>query len=461
MRDLNIQYRSVNSLRPHDRNARTHSAKQIRQIADSIKAFGFTNPILIDGEGKIIAGHGRVEAAKILGLSTVPTIRLKHLSEAEIRAYVIADNRLAERAGWDNELLALELQYLTELDLELDVSITGFETPEIDCLIEGLSDDAEDPAADHVPEVDTQSAATSRVGDLWLLGPHRLLCGDALDATCFGRLMGGKQAEMVFCDPPYNVPIDGHVCGLGAIRHENFVMASGEMSEEEYGHFLKTVLGQLACHTTDGSIHYICIDWRHLYELLTAGRAVYSELKNLCVWAKPNGGMGSFYRSQHELVCVFKSGSAPHLNNVELGRYGRNRTNVWHYDGVNSLRAGRLEELRMHPTVKPVAMVSDAILDCSRRHGIVIDCFAGSGTTIIAADKTGRRANAMELHPRYIDTAVRRWQALTGKAAILDGTELTFEQMVRTRQSEDASDAASDKAGTDKEPTQREVRSDV
>ena len=434
LRDLEVRWQPVATLRPRERNPRTHSRKQIRQIAESIQTFGFTNPVLVDEAGNIIAGHGRVEAARLLGMETLPTIRLADMSEAQVRAYVIADNKLAENAGWDPNLLAIELQYIQELDIDFDLPLTGFEAAEVDLLLESLGPGESDPAADTLSETDPASPPVSRPGDLWLLGLHRLLCGDATEETSYRRLMGGKKVQMVFTDPPYNVPIHGHVSGLGSIRHEEFPMASGEMSEAEFTTFLRTVLGHLAVFSADGSIHYICMDWRHLYELLTAGRAVYSELKNLCVWNKDNGGMGSFYRSKHELVLVFKNGTAPHLNHFELGQHGRYRTNVWDYPGVNSLHAGRLETLALHPTVKPVALVADAIKDCSKRRGIVLDPFAGSGTVFIAAQKTTRRAYAMELDPRYVDTAVRRWEAYTGETAVHDETRLSFVKMREARE---------------------------
>ena len=294
----------------------------------------------------------------------------------------------------------------------------------------------------------TPRNGVSQAGDLWSLGEHRLLCGDARDAAAFRRLMGDSRAQMVFADPPYNVRIDGNVCGSGAIRHDEFVMASGEMSEVEYTEFLTTVCCNIVANSTDGSIHYICIDWRHLYELLTAARGAGMELKNVCVWNKDNAGMGTFYRSKHELVCVFKSGTAPQINNFELGQQGRYRTNVWDYPGANSFRKGRMEDLSMHPTVKPVALFADAIKDCSRRRAIVLDCFVGSGTTVIAAEQTGRRAYAMELDPRYVDTTIRRWQDYTGDVAIHLETGSTFAELATKRisnlpdtQSEDMPDS--------------------
>lgn len=419
----------IADLIPYPRNPRTHSKKQIRQIAQSIETFGFTNPILMDGDGCILAGHGRVEAARLLELATVPTIRLEDMSEAQKRAYVITDNKLAENAGWDADLLAIELQALTEIDLGFDITLTGFEMGEIDVLIAGLNDADDEDEADPLQVIDRAMPAVSQLGDLWHLGRHTLLCGDALKQDSYAALLGDDRAEMVFTDSPYNVPIAGHVSGLGKIKHDNFAMACGEMSESEFTGFLRTAFGHMADFSIDGSLHYLCMDWRHAYELLNAGRDVYSELKNLCVWNKTNGGMGSLYRSKHELVFVFKSGTAKHVNNVELGRFGRCRTNVWDYAGANSLSSDRADDLALHPTVKPVALVADAILDASKRGGLILDPFAGSGSTLLAAEKTGRRACAIELDPYYVDTIIRRFQKETGKEAVIADSGMPFDAL--------------------------------
>ena len=428
MRKLEVTTQPLSSLRPYSRNARTHSAKQIAQIAASIRAFGFNNPVLIDKDGVIIAGHGRVAAAKTLGLETVPVIRLEHMSEAQKRAYILADNKLAEKAGWDTEILAIELQNLMEFDLDFDVSITGFDMPEIDVLIAGLDAKPSKPdPADAVPEV--ADRAVTRLGDVWQIGPHRLICGDSLKPETYERLLDGEKAQMVFTDPPYNVPIDGHVSGLGKVQHREFAMATGEMSVAEFTGFLRIVFQNLAAASTSGSIHFVAMDWRHMAEVLAAGQGTYSELKNLCVWAKTNGGMGSLYRSQHELIFVFKAGTAAHINNVELGKHGRYRTNVWTYAGANTFSATRDDDLAMHPTVKPVAMVADAILDCSKRKGIVLDAFAGSGTTLVAAHRTGRRGYGIELDPLYCDVILRRLTKLTGLQAEHVATGRTFAEL--------------------------------
>jgi len=432
MDSLNITYQTPAALQPRATNPRTHSKKQIRQIANSIERFGFNNPVLIDRAGGIVAGHGRVEAAKLIGLENVPTIRLDDLTEDEVRAYVIADNRLAELAGWDREILAIELQGLAELDIDFDLTITGFETPEIDILIGELDAAEEDDPADEVPEV-SDGPPVTRLGDVWCIGKHRLICGDSLDPDTYARLLSGAKAQMIFTDPPYNVPVNGHVSGLGKVKHREFAMAAGEMSKDEFTAFLVTVFRNLADHSADGAIHFICMDWRHIGEVVAAGGDAYAELKNLCVWAKTNGGMGSLYRSQHELVFVFKAGSGAHINNVELGRHGRYRTNVWSYAGINGFGKDRDAELALHPTVKPVKLVADAILDCSKRGGMVLDAFAGSGTTLIAADKTGRQGYGIELDPRYCDVIVRRFANTAPIEAIHAETGMSFARIAEER----------------------------
>lgn len=430
---IEIAMRPIGALRPRPGNPRIHSRAQIRQLAKSIGEFGFNNPVLIDKEGLIVAGHGRVEAAKLLGMTKVPTIRLDHMSESQLRAYVLADNRLAERSGWDRALLAKEFEFLTEQDLEFDVTTTGFGTGEIDLLLE-QPEAAKADEADEVPAAGDAKSAVTRPGDLWNLGDHRIFCGDATDAVSSAKLLGRRRAQMVFIDPPYNVAINGHVCGSGSIHHREFQMASGEMNPEQFIAFLADVLGLLMRVSIDGAILFVCMDWRHAWELTSAARSVGAEMKNLVVWRKDNAGMGSLYRSQHELVFVLKSGQRSHINNVELGRFGRYRTNVWEYPGVNSLRKNRRQELEMHPTVKPVALVADAICDCSNRDGIVLDCFGGSGTTLIAAHRTGRRGYLMEIDPVYVDVAIGRFAKLTGIEAVLADTGQVFAAVAEERQ---------------------------
>jgi DNA modification methylase len=431
MTALKITYKDPGQLRPRARNPRTHTPTQIKQIAASIKEFGFVNPVLIDGSDNIIAGHGRVEAAKLLGMGDIPTVRVDHLTPAQVRAYVIADNRLAELAGWDRRLLALELQELS-VQPNFDVAITGFETAEVDILIGDLNEESPDEA-DEVPEVDRTKPAISQAGDLWRIGDHHLLCRSALDQESYRQLLRGAKAQLVFTDPPYNVAIGGHVSGLGKNKHREFAMASGEMTRKEFTQFLSTAFEHLCTASADGSIHFICMDWRHMREVLDAADKTYGELKNLCIWTKTNAGMGSFYRSQHELVFVFRNGDARHINNVELGRFGRNRSNVWHYAGVNSFGKDRDTALGMHPTVKPLALVADAIMDCSKRGAIVLDAFAGSGTTLIAAERTGRRGCGIELDPHYVDTIVKRFDDLYGIKAVHLPSNKSFEDIETER----------------------------
>ena len=436
MAKIDITYRPVAALRDNPRNARTHSPKQVAQIAASISEFGFITPILVDKTGEIIAGHGRVAAAKSLGLKTVPCVRIEHLTKAQKRAFILADNRIAENAGWDNELLALELQDLSAPELDFDVTLTGFEMAEIDVLLRSdLDEETTSCPADELIEPPGGPSVT-QLGDIWQIGRHRLICGDALDPTTYDRLLDGDLAQMVFTDPPYNVRIDGHVSGLGGTKHREFAMASGEMSPDEFEHFLTSTFTNLAQHSADGAICFVCMDWRHLREVVSAADGIFSEVKNLCVWAKTNGGMGTLYRSQHELVFVFKSGRGPHINNVQLGKHGRYRTNVWTYAGANAFGASRDDDLAMHPTVKPVGLVADAILDCSNRNGIVLDAFGGSGTTLVAAERTGRCGHAIELDPQYCDVIVRRLEKIAGIQARLAGTDASFDDVTVERTGE-------------------------
>jgi DNA modification methylase len=431
---LEIVYRAIDGIKPDPANARQHSRKQIRQLANSIDTFGFNVPVLVDAELNVISGHCRLAACHALGLAEVPTLCLDHLSRAQARAFMIADNRLTEIASWDDRLLAQQLKDLSLSGLDFSLEVTGFEMAEIDLRIESLEHlrEPDDDPADALPGLPA-NPPLSKIGDLWMLGNHRVLCGSALDAAAFAALMGDERAATIITDTPYNVRIDGHASGLGAIHHRPFPMASGEMSKTEFAGFLSKAFRNLAAFSVDGSLHYVCMDWRHLEELLAAGREAYSELKNLCVWVKDNGGMGSLYRSQHELVFVFKHGRSGHRNNVQLGQFGRNRSNVWHYPGANSFARSSEEGnlLALHPTVKPVAMVADAILDCSARGEIVFDAFLGSGTTLIAAERTGRRCYGLELDPGYVDTIVRRWQKLSGGSALHGISSHSFDDLAR------------------------------
>lgn len=424
-----IEHVSIASLKSNPRNARTHSPKQISQIARSIAEFGFNTPVLIDASNMILAGHGRVEAARQLRLETVPVLRLNHLDKNKLRAFVLADNQLALKSGWDIQILGEELSELIEFDL--DLSVTGFDWPEIDAIIHPNEVEAESDPADCVP-VAPKTAAT-RLGDIWIIGRHRLICGDSTKPETFEALLGDQKARMVFSDPPYNVPINGHVSGLGKNVHREFEMGVGEMSESEFIGFLRAVFQNAAACSIDGSLHYQCMDWRHGSEIQLASRDVYSELKNICVWAKTNAGMGSLYRSQHEFVYVFKVGHESHVNNVELGRHGRYRTNIWSYAGANSFSATRDDELAMHPTVKPVALIADAILDASNPKDIILDPFSGSGSTLVAAEKTRRVGFGIELDPIYCDVIIKRLGDLMKVEAVHAETGMTWSEIAEQR----------------------------
>ena len=406
-----VEYRPVGSLKPDPRNARTHPKQQLEQIKASMKEFGFTNPILIDEEDVLIAGHGRLRAAKEVGLLEVPTILLPGLTDAQKRALRLADNKIALGASWDLDLLKLELGDLSEMDL--DLSLTGFSVGEIDVVLSST----DDPDDEQLPEA--RPTPRTQPGNIWMLGDHRLGCGDGRDHGFLQRVIGKEATvDAAFLDPPYNVAIGGHANVRE--RHPEFEMAAGEMSEEEFRTFLKDTLGACVAASRDGAVHFICMDWRHMDDLSAIGREVYGDLLNLCVWNKSNAGMGSLYRSKHELIFVYRVGRAPHFNAVELGKHGRNRTNVWDYASVNTMAGSRREDLKLHPTVKPAALVADAIQDVTKRGQLVLDNFCGSGTTLIAAERTGRGFRGVEIDPVYVDVAVDRWEAMTGGTAELE-----------------------------------------
>jgi DNA modification methylase len=411
-----LEFLPTADLNPDPRNPRSHDRAQILAIARSIQAFGFNAPILIDKNRKIIAGHGRYEAAKLLGLTLVPVIRLEHLTEAQARAYMLADNKLTDRSTWDDTKLAIHLKELSDLALDFEIEDIGFELPEVDFRIQSLDDPEVADDADQFDEAEGDGVSVA--GDLWVLGDHHLYCGNALDPNAYVTLLEGEKAAGVVTDPPFNVKVDGHVSGNGTKKHPEFAMASGEMSEGEFTGFLTQAFETLSPNLIPGAICYCAMDWRHMGEILAASRTVNWDFLNLCVWVKSNGGMGSFYRSRHELFFVFRNGKSPHVNNVQLGRFGRNRQNVWNYPGANAFRRkGQADSLDLHPTVKPVALVADAILDSTNRNDIVLDPFAGSGTIFIAAERTGRRGYGIEIDGRYVDTAIERWERFTGRKA--------------------------------------------
>jgi DNA modification methylase len=418
--------RDPRQLKPWQTNPRLHSKKQLRQLCASIGQFGFTNPAIIDEFDNILAGHGRVSAAIEIGLNLIPCRMISGLSEAKKRALVIADNKLALNATWDETILAAEVRIIQQ-DLVVPLEALGFDPVEIDILSDVVEPREKDgqPEDDWLPQ-EVDGPAITTAGDIWLCGEHEIICGDSLRDEAFSALMGNELAEMVFTDVPYNVPINGHVSGLGKIRHREFAMAHGEMDVATFTAFLKQAFELLVRYSTDGSIHYQCMDWRHSQEIANAANGVYSELKNLVVWDKGTAGMGSFYRSRHELIFVYKNGTGPHINNFGLGQHGRHRSNIWQYRGLAGAGPNRRAELALHPTVKPVQMIADAMLDCSTRGGIVLDAFGGSGSTMIAAQKTRRRARLIEIDPIYVDRTVRRWQQFAKDDAVHAVTGETF-----------------------------------
>lgn len=422
--DLKIEYRAIDSLKMNASNPRRHHKTQIGKLAKSLQTFGFIVPVLVDPALQLVAGHGRILAAKSIGLKRVPTCSIEHLTAAQLQAFTIADNRLTDLSEWDDQTLAEELKRLSDLELNFEINVTGFDVGEIDFRIESLGSNSSRAECEPIPP---PGPAVTRPGDLWQLGGHRVLCGNALESDSYVTLMGREKAAMVFVDPPYNVKIDGHATGLGAVRHREFAMACGEMSKAEFTDFLKRSFTLLAQNCSDGALSYVCMDWRHSYEILCAAQSLY-DLQNICVWSKDNAGMGSLYRSQHELIFVFKSGKGRHRNNVQLGRFGRSRSNVWRYSGTNRLGTTSEEEqlTQNHPTVKPVRLIADAILDVTARGDIVLDAFCGSGSTVLAAERTGRSCRAVEIDPLFVDLIVRRWQLYTGENARNTRTGASF-----------------------------------
>jgi DNA modification methylase len=429
---IQTEIRAISELKVNPQNPRIHSPQQIRRLAENIEIFGFLVPLLIDASDQIIAGHARKLACELLGITHVPTIAVKHLSSVQVQALLIAENRLSQLSRWDEKLLAQQIKSLAEVELDFNLEAIGFEMAEIDLMVQALNSEADDENDDFLAE-NIDLPVISQYGDEWLLGPHRIKVGNSLDAATFNMLMRGEKAAMIFVDHPYNVPVKGHIGGRGGVQHKDFQMASGEMSTTEFTNFLIQSFSLLAAHSKDGALHFICSDWRHLREFITAGEGVYSEQKNLIVWTKTNGGMGSMYRSAHELIFLYKNGSAPHRNNIQLGRYGRYRTNVWQYPGMNSFARKTPEGdlLALHPTIKPTGLIAEAILDCTARKDLVLDSFLGSGSTLLAAELTGRVCFGIDIEPRYIDVSVRRWQAKTGKDAIHGSSGKTFAELER------------------------------
>lgn len=417
-RALEIVSRPLKDLKPDPRNPRTHPPKQVDLIANSMQAFGVVNPILHDEKLVIIAGHGRALAAKKCGLEFVPTIMLAGLTEAEKSTLRIADNRIAQKSGWDPDLLRELIIDIQSDEIHIDLELTGYSVGEIDVMLSHKPGDDND---DDAPPPHPSGPPRTKLGDVWVLGDHRIGCGDCRDPEFLARVVGhGARVDAAFLDPPYNVSIKDHA--NVRTRHREFAMASGEMSDTEFEDFLVKTLGASATVSRDGAVHFVCMDWRHARHLQHAGNQVYGDLLNLCIWNKSNAGMGSLYRSKHELVFVYRVGEAQHFNAVELGKHGRNRTNVWDYQSVNS-GGVRAAELDWHPTVKPVALVADAIKDVTRRRDLILDAFLGSGTTLIAAERAGRFCRGVEIEPAYIDITIERWETITGLTATLEAAD--------------------------------------
>ena len=428
-----VELVAIGDLKPWPGNVRTHLDRQIEKLMKSICYVGFQNPVMIDEANTILVGHARVEAARRLGHETVPCLRITNLSIAQKRTYVLADNRLALDAGWDRKALSIELEELSELiletHLEFDLSVTGFDQGELDALqIDFATMESEEP--DELPELSPTPVTCA--GDLWLAGEHRILCADARDKHAYAVLMNGRRAQMVITDPPWNVRVNGHVSGRGQVRHSEFAFASGEMSSDEFRDFLLATIGGMSAISADGALIYVFSDWRHVGVMAAVGDALALELRNICVWNKTTPGQGSFYRSAHELVFIFQKPGGPRINNIQQGRFGRSRTNVWTFASPNKF-AGKTDDIREHPTPKPTQMIAEAIKDASNRNGIVLDAFLGSGTTILAAEKVGRIAYAIEVEPGFVDLAIRRWQNLTRKDVRLASTGQTFDDVGRGR----------------------------
>jgi DNA modification methylase len=428
--ELKIVYVDLDDIKPNPKNPRLRSRQQVGKIAQSMTSYDFNAPILVDAKGIILAGHGRLEAAKFAGLTKVPVIYLNHLNEDQATAFMLADNKLAAMSKWDEPRLAEVIKELAAKTLEFELEDTGFDPGEIDRMTRILLDPSHNDTIDEVEA--SPGPAVSVIGDGWKLGNHTSVCADALDARAYRFLGAAEFAAMTFTDLPWNLPVKGFISGRGKIQHREFAQGSGEMSPEGFQQFANAAFKRFTFRNTEGSLLYICTDWRNYEVMLCAAKACGLVLINVCVWVKNNGGMGSLYRSQHEMVMVFRKGDEPHRNNVQLGRNGRNRTNVWNYPAATVPVKGK-RPLEYHPTPKPVFMVADAILDCTKAGDLIMDPFLGSGTTLLAAEYTGRIAYCIELDPQYVDTGIRRWEKMTGGQAMHIATGKTFAEISAER----------------------------
>jgi hypothetical protein len=364
---LVVERVSLDAITLKDRLAKTTSKRAIAATVANLEKYGQVAPVLVNDDLQVVHGEDFLVAARVLELTHLDIIRLSDLSPTDQRIVSLYLKKLPELSAWDEDALRIEITELLTLDLDIDVAdLTGFSIGEFDVILDSDPGANTDPL-DQVPDPLPRGEVVARANDLWLLGKHRLLCGDARDPESYHRLMAGEKARLVLTDPPFNIPIENNVSGLGKTKHHDFAMAVGEMSFREFADFLRTMLELSSQHLCDGGLLFAFMDKRHLEELYLAGREASLIVVDLCIWNKMSGGMGSFYRSQHEPCVVFKTGTAPFLNNVELGRHGRYRTNVWDYRGLSSFGRGRQEALTDHPTVKPVNMLAEAIKDTSKR----------------------------------------------------------------------------------------------
>jgi DNA modification methylase len=413
-------------LKRPNRQLRIHSPQQESMLMASISEFGFLTPAVIADDLTIVTGILRVDAAIKLGIESIPVVRVSHLSRGQLEAFRIADNKIQEHGKWDEP--ALRDALVEALAIDIDIEALGFTTAEADIALA-------EPLSASVEEIITPPATSLiRVGDIFVAGSHRIMCGDAFCPEHYASLMRGAKAAMVFTDPPYNLS-GRSIGGKGRFKHRQFVAANGELSDVEFEEYLRSGIARFAAHTTAGGLIYVCMDWRHVRHLLNAANALELELIDIVVWAKTGAGMGSFYRSQHELIVVLRVPGAPHRNNVELGRNGRHRTNLWSQAGANVFGPMRDEALAMHPTVKPVGLIMDAIKDCTQRADIILDSFGGSGSTLIAAQKVGRTARIIEIDPVYVETILNRYQRVFGVEAVHEETGLSFTEVVTQRAS--------------------------
>jgi DNA modification methylase len=420
------QWIPIKTVKPYARHARNHNKRAIEKIKKIIAHYGQLVPIIVDPNNVIIDGHAVWQSMTELGSGDIAVIVVAGRSDPEVKALRLALNRIPSDAAWDNERLRREIQEL--VNLSFDLELTGFDAPEIDHILDVDLQEL-NVVDDDIPAVEKN--AVSAAGDVWACGHHRVGCGDARDQAFVDRVRDGKMSDICFIDPPYNVPIAGFVSGKGCARHRESAHAVDEMSSDEFIAFLGESLKVLRAASTPSALIFACMDWRHVFELIGAGRQCGLDLLNMCVWAKTNAGMGSLYRCQHELICVFKAGAEAHANNVELGRHGRNRSNLWTYRGFNAFGSDRDELLANHPTVKPVMMIADALRDVTKRGGIVLDTFLRSGSTLMAAEEIGRRCFGVELDPLHVDLAIRRWQTKTARDVLHAETGELFEARAR------------------------------